>query len=91
MLFHELDICQIVIFRLFTVYNKHIMIKIGYKPEKNRKYYRKCSNNFAADYTTSPTNVTMMLRRIANQITRYSIDLGEKNTHRRFTILLIVE
>ena len=24
------------------------MVKIGNKPEKNRKDYRKCSNNFAA-------------------------------------------
>ena len=29
MQFYEQDICQIMIFRLYTVYNKHEMIKIG--------------------------------------------------------------
>ena len=37
-----------MIFRLFTVYNKHEMLKIGNQIRKNRKYYRKCSDNFAA-------------------------------------------
>ena len=31
-------------FTLYTAYHKHEMIKIG-----NHWYYRKCSNNFAAD------------------------------------------
>ena len=51
MQFYEINICQIIIFRLYTVYNKHEMMKIDNKPEKNCKYYRKCSNKFAADIT----------------------------------------
>ena len=39
-----------MIFRLDTAYNKHEMIKIGNQIRKKiRKYYRKCSNNFAVD------------------------------------------
>ena len=38
-----------MIFRLYTVYKEHEMIKIGNQTEKNRKYYFKCSNNFAAN------------------------------------------
>ena len=34
---------------IYAVYNKHEIIKLAIKPEKNPKYYRKCSNNFAAD------------------------------------------
>ena len=30
---------------------KHEMIEIGSLEEKNHQYYRKCSNNFAADST----------------------------------------
>ena len=29
MYFYEINICQIVIFKLYTVHNKHEMIKIG--------------------------------------------------------------
>ena len=29
-----------------------MMIKTGFKPEKNCKYYRKCSNNFATGCAT---------------------------------------
>ena len=36
-----------MIFRLYTAYNNHKMIKLANKVEKNRKYY--LSNNFAAD------------------------------------------
>ena len=36
------------------------------KPEKHRKYYRKCSNNFVADYSI----------KILSKILR----IGEKNT-----------
>ena len=49
MQFHEMDICQDMIFKLYTVYDKHEMIKLAIKPEKNYKYYRKCSNNFIVD------------------------------------------
>ena len=35
---------------VYTLCNKRKTIKFGNKKsEKNRKYYRKCSNNFAAD------------------------------------------
>ena len=34
----------------FILFIKNMMLlKIGNKSEKNSKYYRKCSNNFAAD------------------------------------------
>ena len=46
---YEINICQDMIFRLHTVYNNNEMIKLATKSEKNRKYYRKCSNNFAVD------------------------------------------
>ena len=46
---YEINICQVKIARLYTVYNKHETIKIDTQPQKNYKYYRKCSNNFAAD------------------------------------------
>ena len=29
MLVHEINICQVMIFRLYTAYNKHEMIKVG--------------------------------------------------------------
>ena len=29
MQFYEIDICQVMIFRLYTVYNKHVMMKVG--------------------------------------------------------------
>ena len=44
MQFYVINIYKIVIFRLDTIYNKAI------KTGKNRRYYRKCSNNFAANY-----------------------------------------
>ena len=49
MLFHEINLCQVVNFGLYTVYNKHEMKKIGNHTRKNCKYYCKCSINFAAD------------------------------------------
>ena len=50
--FYEINICQVMIFRFYIFYNKHQMIKIGNKTrKKNRKYYRKCSNNFDDDCT----------------------------------------
>ena len=52
MQFYQINFCQVVIFRLYTVYNKHEMIKIGSQTRGNRKYYRKFSNNFAADCST---------------------------------------
>ena len=38
-----------MIFRLHIIYNKRELMKLAIKTEKNRKYYRKCLNNFAAD------------------------------------------
>ena len=49
MQFCEINICQVMIFRLYAVYNKHEMIKIDSQTRENRKGYRKCSNNFDAD------------------------------------------
>ena len=45
----EINICQVMIFRLSAVYNKHEVIKIGNQPEKTSKQHFKCSHNFAAD------------------------------------------
>ena len=50
MKFYEMNICQVMIFRLYTVYNKYEVIKIGNQTrEKLQVLSRKCSNNFAAD------------------------------------------
>ena len=48
---YEIGVCQAKIVRFHTAYNKHEMIKIEmpFKPEKNRKYYLRGSNNLAAD------------------------------------------
>ena len=52
MQFYEKNIYQVIIFRFYTVYNKHeIAKKLAIKSEKNRKYYCKCSNNFSAECT----------------------------------------
>ena len=48
MQFYGINIRKVMIFKIDTVYNKNEMIKIG-KSEKKQKYYRKCSNNLAAD------------------------------------------
>ena len=45
MKFFEINVCQVMIFRAYTVYNKHDMIKFGNQTRKNRKY----SNNLVAD------------------------------------------
>ena len=50
-----------MIFRLYTVYNKHEMIKISNKPEKNRKCYRECPNNFAVDCCTNFTLLSIAI------------------------------
>ena len=50
-----------MIFRLYTVYKKHKIIKIGNQTRGKRvllqyikpEYYRRCSNNFAADCTVN--------------------------------------
>ena len=51
MQFHKINICQVMNFRLHTVYNKHETIKIVNQNRENSKYYHKCSNNFPADCT----------------------------------------
>ena len=54
MQFYEINICQAMMFRLYTVYKKHEKNKkLAIKLEKNRKYYSKYSNNFAAYITCS--------------------------------------
>ena len=45
MQFHEINIYQVMIFRIYAVYNKHQIIKLVIEPVKNCK----CSNNFAAE------------------------------------------
>ena len=57
MQFDEISIYQVMIFKIYIVYNKHEMIKISKQPEKNRKYYRKCSNKFEADCTLIPSQI----------------------------------
>ena len=61
MQFYEINIYQAMMFRLIT-YDVNVLCllmmfitsKISYKfaiiPEKNQKYFHKCSNNFAAYY-----------------------------------------
>ena len=41
---YEKNINQVMFFMLYSVYNKHEMIKTGNQTRKNRKYYRKCLN-----------------------------------------------
>ena len=36
MQFDKVNICQVMIFRLYTVYNKHKMIKIGNQNQKKK-------------------------------------------------------
>ena len=48
----EINIRQVMIFWLYTIYEKYDMIKISNQTKKNRKYYHKCSNNFAGDCIT---------------------------------------
>ena len=48
--FYEINIFQVMTFRIYTLYNKRQMIKkLQSNKRKNRKCYRKCSNNFAVD------------------------------------------
>ena len=49
MLFYEINICQFMTFRFYTINTKHEMIKNGNQTRKNHKYYPKCLNYFAAD------------------------------------------
>ena len=48
MQFYEISICHVMIFRLYTVFNKHEMIKIG---NQIREKSQKCSNSFVDDCT----------------------------------------
>ena len=45
MKFNEMNIYEIMFFRIYTVNKKHDMIKIG----NQTRVYHKCSNNFAVD------------------------------------------
>ena len=37
MQFYEINICQVMIFRFYTVYNKHEMTKIGNEPKEQQQ------------------------------------------------------
>ena len=50
MRFYGKNIYQVVIYKLYAVYNKHEMIKSDSQNRENPMYYRKCSNNFVADF-----------------------------------------
>ena len=54
-----------MIFRLYTVYNNHEMMKTDSQTTENNKYYRKCSNNFAADCTVLSTVTLELLQKLA--------------------------
>ena len=50
MQFYEINICQVMIFRLYTLFITSLAsYKLEMELEKYRKYYRKCSISFAAD------------------------------------------
>ena len=43
--FWKINMRQIMIFMLYIAYKKHLNNKLVIKPEKDCKYYHKCSNN----------------------------------------------
>ena len=47
--FYKINICQVMILRFYTVYNKHEMLKIDNQMREKSQVYRKCSNNFPSD------------------------------------------
>ena len=49
---------------------------LAIKPEKNRKYYRKCSNNFAAD--CKPTNTPVSVHYQINTTDTKLLKLGDR-------------
>ena len=51
---NAVNISQIMIFTLYTVYKSMIIIKIHHQT-REKLYYHKCSNNFAVDCSSSPT------------------------------------
>ena len=52
MQFYKINVCQGMVFSLYTVYKKYDVNKISDQTrEKLCKYYRNCLNNFAADCT----------------------------------------
>ena len=51
MQFYEIIICQVLIFKLYNVYDKYRRQKWAIKPDKNGKYNLMCSKNFVADCT----------------------------------------
>ena len=48
MQFYEINICQVMIFRLYTVYNKHEMLKIDSQTREKLQVL----DYFAVDYIT---------------------------------------
>ena len=61
MQFYEINICQATILRYYTIYKKHEMIKID-NQARNRRYYHKCSKNFAADCKSHAGNIDRVLQ-----------------------------
>ena len=57
MQFCEVNICQVMIYWLYTVYKEHEVIKIGDQTREKSQVLCKCSNNFAADCTVPILNL----------------------------------
>ena len=51
--FYEINICQAMIFRLYTVNNKHEMIKIGNQIREKSQVVSQMLENFSADCTVN--------------------------------------
>ena len=49
MQFYEINICQVRIFRSYTVYNKQKIIKIGNQTREKSQVLTQGSNNFVSD------------------------------------------
>ena len=61
MQFYEVNICRVMIFRLFAVYNKHKMIKIGGQTREKSQVLSKvleyfCCRLLSRDVISSNTN-----------------------------------
>ena len=53
MQFYEINICQVMIFKIYTVCNKHEMIKIGNQTGEKSQILSQVLKNFAVDCTMS--------------------------------------
>ena len=52
----EINIPQIMIIKLYTVYNNHEMIKIGNQTRKNREYSRQQNDSSTSDNSCQKTH-----------------------------------